>query len=217
MNPKNQKSALGFTLIEVLLALVIVSVMTLLAWRGIDSMSRAGEQTQEHDKHLARVQTTLAQWSTDLDQMFETHMLPPLDFDGQVLRLTRHASVANQGVVVVAWTLRQGRLQRWSSPGLFDKTSLQASWDGALRWARTPLPEDEKRVVHLIAAQSWQIFYFRGDGWSNPQSSSERTQHAQAFDPAPDGVRLILNLPSTAGMAGKLTRDWIQPTMGATK
>ena len=37
----------GFTLIEVLVALAILSVMAVLTWRGIDGMARAHEQMKD--------------------------------------------------------------------------------------------------------------------------------------------------------------------------
>jgi general secretion pathway protein J len=29
----------------------------------------------------------------------------------------------------------------------------------------------------------------------------------------PDGIRLVLDLPNGQGLAGKITLDWIQPTL----
>jgi type II secretion system protein J len=57
----------GFTLIEVLVALVLVSLLSLLAWRALDGMGRAGEFTLSNEQSLQRVQTGLAQWTADLD------------------------------------------------------------------------------------------------------------------------------------------------------
>ena len=38
----------GFTLVELLVALTILSVIAVLSWRGIDSMTRAQQLTQQH-------------------------------------------------------------------------------------------------------------------------------------------------------------------------
>jgi general secretion pathway protein J len=214
----------GFTLIEVLVALVLVSTMTLMAWRALDGMGRAGELTNSNEQSLQRVQVGLAQWTADLDALMDasvagTTSLSLLDFDGQRLRLTRQSSQPNAGVVVVAWTLRMADgsadsgmvWQRWASPPLTDRASLLLAWAAADRWSRTPLAEDANAAVSLMPARGWQLFYFREGAWSNAQSAAGTATTTNAIT-LPDGVRLVLDLP-----IGKLTRDWVQPTLGATK
>jgi general secretion pathway protein J len=204
----------GFTLIEVLVALVLVSIMSLMAWRAIDGLGRAGELTNSNEQVLQRTQIGLAQWTADLDAITDvgivgTGAIAPLEFDGQRLRLTRQSSQPGAGVVVVAWALRStetGRvLQRWASTPITDRRALQTAWLAAERWARTPLPEDAKFAVTLMPVSQWQIFYYRDGAWSNPQSAAGATS-------VPDGVQLILDVPN-----GKLTKFWAAPILGATK
>ncbi|MDB5945160.1 MAG: methylation, partial [Ramlibacter sp.] len=33
----------------------------------------------------------------------------------------------------------------------------------------------------------------------------------------PDGVRLVLTLPAGQAVSGQITRDWVRPTLGATR
>lgn len=219
----------GFTLVEVLVALVLVSLLSLLAWRALNGMGRAGEMTNANEQALQRTQIALAQWTADLDALVDTSpsaaLVPPLDFDGHNLRLTRYSSEQNAdaaaAVQVVAWALKNtptGRVwQRWAAPPVTDKNDLQAAWNEALRWGKTPLPEDDVRTVTLIPVDSWQVFYYRGDAWSNPQSAIGTT--GADASRTPDGVQLVLGLPDTSGqsLSGKLTRAWIAPTQGATK
>ena len=200
--------------------------MALLSWRALDGMGRAGEITTQHEQSLQRIEAGLAQWTADLDATVDTGNVPPLDFDGLRLRLTRQSTDPNAGIVVVAWALQsvpQGRvLQRWVSPAVTTKNGLQAAWTMAERWARTPLPEDAKQVVTLFAVSSWQVFYYRDNAWSNPQSSTG-VSAANAPVKLPDGVQLVLDLPvaneqaQSAALSGKLTRYWLAPTLGATR
>lgn len=206
----------GFTLIEVLVALVLVSIMSLLAWRALDGMGRAGELTSTNEQSLQRVEVGLAQWSADLDAIMDAGVsgIQPLDFDGQRLRLTRQSSQPNAGVVVVAWTLRStdaGRVwQRYASLPITSRAALQAAWLAADRWSKTPLAEDANFAVTLMPAGSWQLFYYRDGAWSNPQSAAGVTNIGAVA--LPDGVQLVLEVPG-----GKLTRYWATPTLGATK
>lgn len=214
--PSSQR---GFTLIEVLVALVLVSIMAMMAWRAMDGLGRAGELTNANEQVLQRTQIGLGQWAADLDAITDvdagigTAVIAPLEFDGQRLRLTRQSSQPNAGVVVVAWTIRSTdagpALQRWASLPTTNRLALQAAWLAADRWSRTPLPEDAKFAVTLMPVSRWQLFYSRDGAWSNPQSAAGTLAGGAAV---PDGVQLILDVPN-----GKLTKYWAAPTLGATK
>ena len=96
---------MGFTLIEVLVAISVMALMTLMSWRGIDSMLRAQSSLQERSNSIRSLQTGLAQWQTDLDQLATLTGSPSWEWDGKVLRLTR-LSAMSQDLHVVAWTWR---------------------------------------------------------------------------------------------------------------
>ena len=77
--------------------------------------------------------------------------------------------------------------------------------------------------------EDWQLFYFRENAWTNPQSSdasgrptaptgSVQTLPGLPGIPVlPDGVRLVLTLPPGQAISGTLTRDWVRPTLAANK
>ena len=74
--------------------------------------------------------------------------------------------------------------------------------------------------------EQWQIFYYRGNAWSNPLSSADgpaaAPPAASAPSPgepaaAPDGVRLVLTLPPGQAINGTLTRDWVRGSIGGGK
>ena len=214
----------GFTLVELLVALMVMALLSLMSWRGLDAMGRAQTQTQARADMLQALSNGLAQWGADLDAMADD--LPPakslnttpapMEWNGQVLRITRYSNTAEgTGLRVVAWALladAEGKAwQRWQSPVARTRADLQQFWTQAGTWAQSPTPADQARKVRIVAAIDWQIFYFRGDAWSNPGSSSETATTN------PDGVRLLLTLPPNHPLAGKLTRDWIRPTAVGSK
>jgi general secretion pathway protein J len=168
----------------------------------------------------------LGQWGADLNALATLPNTTPLDWDGRVLRMTRrHSANAAQGVTVVAWSTgqRNGTLQllRWQSEPVRTQTEWQLAWQAATLWAQSPTDEAKAREVLLAPLTQWQLFYYRGNSWSNPLSASGAINNANA-DPAappatataPDGVRLVLTLPAPHPMAGSLIRDWVQPTLG---
>ena len=61
--------------------------------------------------------------------------------------------------------------------------------------------------------EAWQLYYYRGNAWTNAQSSGDRanprgngTGELDTGEDLPDGIRLVV---TTAG--GTLTRDLIVP------
>ena len=67
-------------------------------------------------------------------------------------------------------------------------------------------------------ASEWQLYFWRGNAWTNAQSSGDRVSRSVLNELAqggvtldnreelPEGVRLVLTLPS-----GTLTRDLLVP------
>ncbi len=214
----------GFTLVELLVALMVMAVLSLMSWRGLDVMGRAQSQTQARADELLVLQSGLAQWSADLDAMATElsnpraiNSLPsPMEWNGLVFRITRtSAGTAEPGLQVVAWTLGQdqGRKvwMRWQSPVARTRAALEESWLQAALWAQSPTDTSRTRQVRIMPLLDWQIFYYRNDAWTNPGSSSD------AANVNPDGVRLILNLPEGSPLVGLLTRDWMRATAVGNK
>lgn len=218
----------GFTLIELLVAIGIMALMAGLSWRSLDGMGKAQTQVQQRTDSVLTLQVGLAQWSADLDAMAQLPQTPALDWDGRGLRILRRSrDTGSSELVVVAWASRNinglGQWLRWQSPPLHGLSELQAAWAQAAQWAQNPADADKKYEVRVIELERWQIFYYRRDAWTNPLSSAGVAAQADNINPAvattdlPDGLRLELSLPAGEGISGRLTRDWILPTLGANK
>lgn len=214
----------GLTLIELLVALALLSVLALLSWRTLDGMTRAQQVTQEHADRWRGWQTALAQWDADLDALLDTEQVPPLDYDGRVLRLTR--SDPDQGLGgglrVIAWSLQPdpvsgaSRWARWASAPLLRTEALKQAWLQAEQWGHNPSAQDRQQQLLLTPVADWQLFYHRGGAWSHPLSAegTNEAQESGASTALPDGVRLLLTLPAAGNPTGQLVRDWVRPTLG---
>jgi general secretion pathway protein J len=237
MHSRHQRVS-GFTLIELLVALSVMALLTVMTWRGLDGMARIQSQIRLRSDELLTLQTGLAQWSADLDAlaqvpaMRQTQGEPPrpLNWNGQVVRMTRYSRApSDSGLLVVAWTRRDmpGRSQwlRWQSAVLRTQGELRTAWQQAELWARNPGDEERKYEVIVAPLIEWQIYYFHDDAWSHPLSSDSTTASSAPGGQAapvlrndiPDGVRLVLTLPAGQPLSGRLTRDWIHPTVGGKK
>lgn len=196
--------ARGFTLVEVLVGLAIMATLAAMAWRGVEGISRSRTIGQEAVERTLRLNTALAQWERDLLELEDTGVVPPLAFDGATLRLTRRQDA---GVQVVAWTLRAGAWWRWASTPTTRVADLRQQ---ALRSQQ--LMGDEPGTLRILdEASAVQVYFWRGSGWSNAQSTGDVAAPAPVpasgaagpdREQTPGGVRLVLSVP-----AGALTRD----------
>lgn len=197
--------ASGFTLVEVLVALLIMSVLAVMGWQGVDAMARARAQTSAAAERTLRLSSVVGQWEADLQALYDSPAQTALDFDGAALTLVRRAG---NGVQVVVWSLRDGLWRRWASPVLTDRNTLAST----VERARTLQGPEPGQVQLLDGVAGWQLFYFRGQTWTNAQSTGDLAAVPNPPGTAasgvaqrtllPSGVRLQIDLPE-----GRLTRD----------
>lgn len=216
----------GFTLIELLVAIAVMALLAIMSWRGLDGMVRSQEQTRQRADELLVMQTVLAQWSADLDALQAIDHTDPVDWDGQVLRITRHGTrEPDEGAVVVAWALRGGQWARWQSPPVRTRAEWTQTWQRAALWARTPAEADRAGETALMPLQNWQLFYYRGGAWANALSSGTSGVSAPqspgglsaAAARIPDGIRLQITLQPGGALSGDITMDWVNPIHGGSK
>lgn len=221
-------AARGFTLIEVLVALLILSVLAATAWKGMDAISTARQVADDSLKQTLRVQSVMTQLDADLSQVIDTQIVAGMRFDGANLRLTRRTST---GVQVVVWTVRERRLLRWASPETSRVGDLQAYW----RTSNQLQGREAGTLVALNGVDQWQVYCFRNASLTNCQSTgnvvSSRSAAAAASsagaasdasgggselgavaalasrEQLPQAVRSQLTLGEGSGMAGTVTRD----------
>ena len=224
--PKSRRN--GFTLIELLVALSVMAMLAILSWRGLEGMARAQAQTSQRADEVLSLQAGLGQWKADLDALAQSPGINTLEWDGRVLRLTRRSTTGNDGLTVVAWTRRaegDGIWLRWQSPAVLNVGNWTDAWERAGVWAQNASNQDRQLEVRVTPLLEWQIFYFRGNAWSNPLSSDAA---GNAIAPAaglrsgsgtavPEGIRLVLNLPPGQAITGRLTVDWVRPTLGGDR
>lgn len=207
--PRRPPPQRGFTLVEVLVALVVMATMAMVAWRGIDALLRTRDIAQASLDQSARLQTVLAQWEQDLRTVQDSGGVPGLNFDGASLRLTRQRST---GLQMITWSVRSNALYRWEGPIVQTVAALELSHQRS----QQQLAQDSLQLKTLDGVSGWQMFCYRGNSWSNCLSSDDAATPAAAPNGTvdtsvrrqlPSGVRMILQFGPGSGFNGPLTRQ----------
>ena len=190
----------GFTLVEVLVALVVMATMAGMAWRGIDALVKSREIAQVRLAQTARLQTVLAQWEVDLRAVQDSHSaVPPVAFDGGNLVLTRQGAA---GLQVVVWSLREASLWRWESPPVLTVQALESQRQRGLQ----QLAQRNPALRAFDGVAGWQFYCFWGNAWSNCQSTGENTGPVslRGANTPPSGLRIAMQFGEGSGLAGTL-------------
>ncbi len=191
---------------------MLMAVLAGMAWQGLDGISRARTASQERVDQTLGLNTVLAQWEQDLLSVYDTRgTVPALAFDGARLRLVRRQP---EGLQVVVWSLRERALWRWAGPVTAQPAALQDSW----LVSQQLLGNEPNHLRMQAGLASWQVYFYRGNAWSNAQSSAG-TGPAPPVLPGlpapalqnmlPTGVRAVLSFEASDAvrLQGDLTRD----------
>jgi general secretion pathway protein J len=186
----------GFTLVEVLIVMLIMSIMAALSWQGVSTLANTLTITQDHELSLSSIESSFSQWQSDLDATLPRMPAPnvsSINWDGKVLRLVRKAprvsgSPQDMGYQVVAWSARALTSEelaplgpqfapglywlRWQSQAFSTTKELNDNLEMANVWSQTASAPIKSRETVLFPIEQWQIFFYRENAWSNALSSA---------------------------------------------
>jgi general secretion pathway protein J len=222
MSRARHRSA-GFTLIEVMVALLIMAILAGLAFRGIDALARAKDAALSSTDRTLKMNTGMSQFEYDMSQVVDSKVLPrPIMFDGATLRVARRSPA---GIQLVLWTLQDHRWQRWASPAYIHMTDLTDAWMRSQQWDAI----SGSAVTVLANVDDFQVYVCNpatiatsGCSWNNVQSTQGAA--AAALPPVsavsgvqatpvtttqPNGIRILLKVPE-----GEITRERELPRFG---
>lgn len=178
------RRAAGFTLLELLVAITVLSLVSLIAWRGLDSLVHTSERLKPEAEQVRELLVAFGQIERDLAQVVNSSFVPlsaapvvvrsgtPTGF--QLVRFAPVIEGSPSAVQLVIYELREGRLMRLSS---VPTNSLDAP--PAAELVETPLLAD----VQALQVRVWQT----GRGWVPPEAASSPNPRA-----APSGLELTV-------------------------
>tara|TARA_R100000935_G_scaffold49124_1_gene74192 strand:- start:107 stop:733 length:627 start_codon:yes stop_codon:yes gene_type:complete len=125
---KTQQSR-GFTLLELLIAMAVFAIMSVVAYSGLRAVLDADHVTRASSSQLADLQVSLSVLERDLAQMVDIQVrdefgdrLPPLRLlagtEQPLLEIVRAGSGGDQRLRRTAWRLTEAGLERELWPGV---------------------------------------------------------------------------------------------------
>ncbi|CAB5515787.1 hypothetical protein LMG26857_04855 [Achromobacter anxifer] len=178
------RSQAGFTLIEVLVALALMALVSLMAWRGLANVSGARERIEEQAEDIDAIVRTLGQMARDVELSYSGPAFEPAGLDAVAytsgLRLLRRASGGP-----VFEILRPDP----DGNGLWQRVQWQVRKDGLWRAsgppaARSPLPAASEGVLLLPGTRTLKLrAWVPGAGWVDADAS---------LSAAPAGLEIVL-------------------------
>ena len=193
----------GFTLVEVLVALLIMAVIAAMGWQGVSGMVRARDFGAAASERTLRLATVVAQWEQDLGAVYDSPLVPGISFDGASLRLVRRSE---GGVQLVVWALHDGRWQRWPGPVLQRGAALREAWLASQQLQG----QEPGQLTQLDGVTGWQLYFWRGQGWSNAQSSGDEVAVVETVAPprpAASGASAPSDAASGVGNANNVANN----------
>ncbi|HQT82095.1 MAG: prepilin-type cleavage/methylation domain-containing protein [Ferrovum sp. 37-45-19] len=163
----------GFTLIEVMVALLLMAILSVLSWRALDAMSRTRDTLNSHGQQDDQLKALFNLWEKDCHQLVmgaDGVLTVPVYMDSSETVLLKEKTLAN-GVhrpIVVIYELENNQLIRLESRGLNTRQELMRVWSNALNHHLTTDLGLLNREVLLesVDALSSSTF-FDGMGWVN--------------------------------------------------
>jgi len=183
----------GFTLIEVMVAILLMAIVSLIAWRGLDSVTRADMHLQASTEHTEALLRTLHQLERDIALRASIELREPLLNDNDDERSEQPAAISVRSAddqsfrldVIRSAATSQNGLQRvrwW----LKDQTLYRAA---ATPRDRYPLPAPKQAVAVLDSISDLQVRVWEPEmGWR--QLSGNRKENPQGLE-----IRLTRQTP----------------------
>ena len=172
----------GFTLLELLVAITVLAMVSLIAWRGLDSLVHTRERLGPQAEQVRALLVAFGQIEQDLAHVVNTDFvrLPSaaVNTRDNGIDLVRFAAVAPGAVTAVqtvAYEVRDGRLLREATP--------PADAVGAGAGQRLPA------VVLLTDVRTLQVRVWQaGRGWVPPSAGAAPAARGAA------GIEIVVEL-----------------------
>lgn len=207
MRPLSLQS--GLTLVEMLVAITVLSLVTVLGWRGLDSITRTRERLNTELEQTRRLQLTFAQLENDCRHVLNT----PTSAVTSVIvieqtQLTLVRSLVDEdrptGMQLVRYRLLDGVLTRETSPSTRSFNELEQ-----YRLALAGHSAEATPVTLLASVVNIKVRLWDGQKWLSATESSVSQRQVQGAAAAgvraeKSGIEVALTLTNNPAALSKI-------------
>jgi general secretion pathway protein J len=185
----------GLTLVEVMVALLILSIISILSWRALDSMTRSREALDLQGQRFDQLQAYFRQWDQDCRELGTPDqwlVVPPAHLGSHQVNLIRQGE---KGWSVVSWVVENGQLQRLETPPIKTRARLREIW--------AEMQNDHSLLgvePQALKSQALAATALKGEALVDGRDWSQTDEGIQSGATSSDphflsGLRLTLTLP----------------------
>lgn len=172
----------GFTLVEILVAIALLGLLGVMAWRGLDLVIDQRARISEQDAKVERLVRTIAQLERDIDQRIadallvetaETSIVLPRSMTIAFDQESRHRMTIlrkhplGPGIITVAYSLDDNRLVRYSATDAYTQPERVLLLDNVVVFRARVLSQQgwvDVREMKDSRAMAIEIYIERNSG-----------------------------------------------------
>lgn len=128
---RRHRTARGFTLLEMLVAITLLAVMAVIGWRALDSLTRSRERLTDHDARLDALKVLYGQFQSDCEHLASPAQLQssPVEIGPNQLLMVRDRRDEGQPAAwqVVAYRLDGNTVVRLASRPATTRNDVQGA------------------------------------------------------------------------------------------
>lgn len=185
--------ARGFTLLELLVAITLLAILAVIAWRGLDSMTRTHEALAQRDERIEALKTAYAQFDADCTQLADPNTLSrsPVEVDANRVLLVRDRRDDGQPPAwqVVLYRTIDGRLERLQSAPITNRSDLRGALDNLRQGGGNAARYQLASNIDGISARAW----IEPGGWMDNTGAL-----SAALFPGGSNTTTLTGLPSAS-------------------
>ncbi|MFV0574779.1 MAG: type II secretion system minor pseudopilin GspJ [Vibrio sp.] len=196
------KSRLGFTLIEVLVALVVFASLSLAGYQVVNQVQRSNQQSQEKTQRLEEVQRAMIIMDSDFRQMVARSFKGNENADKNALLYSgdQYLDSESEGILFVrlGWQNPQQAFPRGEIVKVgyrITKENLERIW---WRYPDTPTGQEPLHKVVLPQVETMSFRFYDGKAWQSTWVNAQKT---------PAAVEMTLTLKDY----GEIRRVYLTP------
>jgi len=203
----------GLTLIELMVAIAVLSFVSMIGWRGLDAIARSRQVLNEELAQTRGLQLAFAQLQIDCANAVDASVLggvPALQLEAERITLVRrlHREAQPSALQLVTWRWQDGALTREEAPATRDLNQLYRHWQQA-RTGSTLAVRLQSQVQQISLrvwaddGRGWRVWQQMGAPAAARTASTTGETGSAAAQAAWRGIEVTLQL---AGRSSNLTK-----------